>query len=139
MAKNKIYQQIIDYVENNPGFIKYNNMHAIELDDCYAKMEAILNENSLNQNGTAHGGLMFGLADTAMGMAARTTGKNLVTINSQIDYLKMAKGSKLVAVAEKLKVGKTTAVFRCNIYDDKEVLVATATGTYFFLDDMKVG
>ncbi len=134
MEKEKMYQQIIDYVENNPGFIKYNKMHIIELKDCYAKMEALIDENSLNPNGTVHGGLLFGLADTVMGMAARTTGRNLVTINSQIDYLKMVKGSKIIATAEKIKVGKTTAVFRCNIYDEKDNLVATATGTYFFID-----
>ena len=134
MNKKKMYQEIIDFVENNEGFIKYNKMHILELDDCYSKMEAVIDKNSLNPNGTVHGGLLFGLADTVMGMAARTTGKNLVTINSQIDYLKMAKGSKIVAVAEKIKVGKTTAVFRCNIFDEKDNLVATATGTYFFLD-----
>ncbi len=134
MTKKNKYQEIIDFVENKTGFIKYNKMHIVELDDCYAKMEALIDENSLNPNGTVHGGLLFGLADTVMGMAARTTGRNLVTINSQIDYLKMAKGKKIIATAEKLKVGKTTAVFRCNMYDEKDVLVATATGTYFFID-----
>jgi len=134
LNKEEMYNLIIDYVENNPGFMKYNKMHVEELDDNYAKMSIELDENSLNPSGIAHGGLLFGLADSTMGMAARTNGKNVVTINSQIDYLRAGKGKKIIAIAKPLKVGKTTAIYRCEMYTDEEKLCATVTGTYYFLD-----
>ncbi len=135
MKKQDIYKEIINYVENNPGFIKYNNIHIEELKDNYCKCYVDLDENSMNPSGFAHGGLLFGLADSAMGMAARTNGKNIVTLNTNIDYLKPGKGKRITCIAEAIKVGKTTAVYRTNLYIGEDKLIATCTGTFFFLDE----
>lgn len=121
-------------INETPGFIKYNNFKVEEVTNEYCKMSVELTENSVNPNGIAHGGLLFGLADTTMGLLARTTGRNIVTINAQIDYLKPGKGSQITCIAEPLKVGKTTAVYRANIYNEEKTLISTVTGTFFFLD-----
>ncbi len=134
MTKEEMYQQITDYIENNPGFIKYNNIHIEEIKENYAKCYVDITEDSLNPSGIAHGGLLFGLADSTMGMAARTNGRNVVTINAQIDYLKPGKGKRITCISEPLKVGKTTAVYRANIYTEDETLISTVTGTFFFID-----
>ncbi len=134
MKKEEMYKEIINYIENNRGFIKHNNIHIEELEKNYAKCYVELTEDSLNPSGIAHGGLLFGLADSAMGIAARTNGKNVVTINAQIDYLKPGKGKRITCIAEPLKVGKTTAVYRANIYTEKDVLAASVTGTFFFIE-----
>ena len=134
MTKEEIYQQITDYIENNPGFIKHNNIHIEEIKDNYAKCYIDITEDSLNPSGIAHGGLLFGLADSTMGIAARTNGRNVVTINAQIDYLKPGIGKKIICISEPLKVGKTTAVYRANIYTEDNTLISTVTGTFFFID-----
>ena len=121
-------------IEEIPGFISHNQYKVEEVTSEYCKMTVELTENSLNPNGTAHGGLLFGLADTTMGVLARTTGRNIVTINAQIDYLRPGKGNKITCIAEPLKIGKTTAVYRSNIYNEEETLISTVTGTFFFLD-----
>lgn len=121
-------------INETPGFIKHNNYKVEEVTNEYCKMSVELTENAVNPNGTAHGGLIFGLADTTMGVLARTTGRNIVTINAQIDYLKPGKGNKITCIAEPLKVGKTTAVYRASIYNEEETLISTVTGTFFFLD-----
>jgi acyl-CoA thioesterase len=134
MTKEEMYQQITDYIENNPGFIKHNNIHIEEIKDNYAKCYIDITEDSLNPSGIAHGGLLFGLADSTMGIAARTNGRNVVTINAQIDYLKPGIGKKIICISEPLKVGKTTAVYRANIYTEDNTLISTVTGTFFFID-----
>lgn len=134
MSKEEMYKAIIEFVEKNSGFMKYNKMHVEELKDNYAKMSVWLDENSMNPMGIAHGGLLFGLADSTMGMAARTNGANAVTINSQIDYIRPGKGKKITAIATPLKVGKSTAVYRCELYRDDEELCASVTATYYFLN-----
>jgi acyl-CoA thioesterase len=121
-------------INETPGFIKHNNFKVEEVTSEYCKMSVEPTEDAVNPNGTAHGGLMFGLADTTMGVLARTTGRNIVTINAQIDYLKPGKGFKITCIAEPLKVGKTTAVYRANIYNEEDILISTVTGTFFFLD-----
>ena len=117
------------------GFISNNNIKVEEVKENYAKLSSTIEEKSLNPYGIVHGGLLFGLADTAMGIAAKTTGQNAVTINSQIDYLKPGKGSKIIAIAEALKVGKTISVYKCNIYDEKEELISSVTGTFYFIQN----
>ncbi len=134
MEIKELEEKIKEYVETNDGFMKYNNMHLEELKDNYAKMSVDITPNSYNPSGFAHGGLLFGLADSVMGMAARTNGRNVVTINSQIDYLKPGKGKKITAETELLKNGKSTAVYRAKLYTDQDVLCAVATATYFFID-----
>ena len=121
-------------IEETPGFIKHNNIKVVEVSNERSKMKVELSENSLNPNGVVHGGLLFGLADTTMGLLARTTGRNVTTINAQIDYLRPGKGNVITCIAEPLKIGKTTAVLRANIYNEEETLISTVTGTFFFLD-----
>ena len=121
-------------INEMPGFIKYNGFQVEELTNEYCKMSVELTENGVNPNGIAHGGLLFGLADTTMGILARTTGRNIVTLNADIDYLKPGKGKKITCIAEPLKVGKTTAVYRANLYTEDNVLISTSTGTFIFLD-----
>lgn len=134
MKKEEMYKEIKEYIENNSGFIKYNNIHIEDIKDNYAKCYVDITEDSLNPSGIAHGGLLFGLADSTMGIAARTIGRNVVTINAQIDYLKPGKGKRITCIAEPLKVGKTTAVYRANLYNEDDNLVSSVTGTFFFID-----
>ena len=134
-TKEEIIAEIKKYVEETPGFIKHNRIHFEDLGENYAKMYVDITEDSLNPSNIAHGGLIFGLADSVMGMAARTNGYNVVTISSDINYLKPGKGKRLTAVANALKVGRNTAVFRADIYTDENVLCATSTATYFFLKE----
>lgn len=134
MTKEEMLELAKKTINETPGFIRHNNMKVEEVTNEYCRMSVELTEESINPNGTAHGGLMFGLADTTMGVLARTTGRNIVTINAQIDYLRPGKGSKITCIAEPLKVGKTTAVYRANIYNEEETLISTVTGTFFFLD-----
>lgn len=137
ISKEEMYQKIIDYVENNEGFIKHNNIHLEELKDNYAKLSVTLTAKSLNPSGIAHGGLIFGLADSAMGMAARTNGRNIVTINSNIEYLRAGKGTKLTAIATQEKVGNNIAFYKTEIYADDN-LCAIANGTFYFIDKDKL-
>ena len=134
MTKEEMLALAKKTINETPGFIKHNNYKLEEVTNEYCKMSVELTENSINPNQTAHGGLMFGLADTTMGVLARTTGRNVTTINAQIDYLKPGKGNKITCIAEPLKVGKSTAVNRANIYNEEETLISTVTGTFFFLD-----
>ena len=116
------------------GFIKHNNIKIDEVNEDYAKLYVEISESSLNPNNTAHGGLIFGLADSAMGLAARTTGKNIVTVNAQIDYIKKGKGKILYAEAKPLKIGRTISVYRCEVQDENNNLIASVTATFYYIN-----
>ena len=126
MGKNEM---IID-----KGFINHNNYELVESNDKTATLKVNLGEDALNPYGVAHGGLIFGLGDTAMGVVAYNTGKKGVTLSSTINYLKPATGEYLIAKAEMIKDGKNTSYLRTNIYNDKDILVATMDGNYYYID-----
>lgn len=134
MNKEEYYKAIKECLENNPGFVSYNKMYVEEINDNYSKMSINVDENTLNTCGIVHGGLIFGLADAAMSLAAKTNGREAITITSEINYIKACQGKKITAIANPVKVNSTTAAYKCEIYNDEDVLCATATGTYYFLD-----
>lgn len=115
------------------GFIKNNNYNIVEVREDYCKLEGTITETSLNNLNMAHGGYLFGLADTAGGIAAMTGGRGVVTINSSISYVKPARGSKLTAIAKPLQKGNTIATFEIEILDDENDLVSKATITYRYI------
>ena len=117
------------------GFMHSNNFELVDLEETLsATLKAIITDSSLNPYGIAHGGFIFGLGDTAMGVVARTTGRRAVTLSSSISYLKPSTGEYLIAKAEMIKNGKTTCFLRCNVYNDKDVLVASMDGNYYYID-----
>lgn len=127
------YQEIIDFTNNQDGYIKHNNMEIISLNSNECKMKAKVDKNSLNPNGTVHGGLLFGICDTVCGSLAYTTGKKLVTLNSTIDYLRPVFDGEILATSKCIKLGKTIGVYEANLYNN-EKLVARSTITIYFTD-----
>lgn len=128
-------EELIKQIEEAPGFFKHNNYKFIDYEEGkYAELKVELNDNSYNPYKIAHGGLIFGLGDHAMGIVAGTTGRNVVTLSSNISYLKPAKGKYLIAKAEMIKNGKTTCFLRCNIYNDNNDLVSTMDGNYYYIN-----
>lgn len=125
----------LEKLESSSGFIKHNKFHVLEVEKGKSTtMEVDLTEDALNPYGFAHGGLIFGLGDTAMGITARSSGRNAVTLSSSISYLRPTVGSKLKAVAEIVKDGKQTCFLRCNFYDENEKLTATMDASYYYVN-----
>ena len=122
-----------EQVKKCKGFIEANNYEILKVEENYCELEGTITESSTNHLGIAHGGYIFGLADTAAGVAAMTDGRNAMTINSSIDYLKVSKGNKLKAIAKCIKNGKTVSFFEVLIYDTEENLIAKANVNYFYL------
>lgn len=128
-------EEEIKLFNDRSGFIKHNNISIKEVTENNTILEAILTKDSLNPYGMAHGGLVFALADTSMGILSKVkTGKDAVTVNSQIDYLRPATGEKLTAVAEIIKIGKTIVVLKATIFNEQNKEVAIANSTYYVIE-----
>ena len=128
------YEEIVKGMETQTGFYKHNNFHIVDCESNIFVMRADITENSLNPYGYPHGGLIFGLGDTTMGMLARRTGTKAVTRSSNITYLKPAIGKYIIAKAEMIKCGKKACFLKADIYNDKNDIVAVMTGDYYFVD-----
>ena len=123
-----------DRLADDKGFVNNNGYTVIKVEEHYCEMEALITDTSKNPFGLAHGGFIFGLADTAAGIAAMTDERVAVTVNSSIDYLKPGKGDKLIAKASVVKSGKSISVVDVFIYDSGLELISKAVVTYFYMN-----
>jgi acyl-CoA thioesterase len=134
MTDDILIKKMEEEMQLDKGFIGNNNFKLLKIADNYCEIEAEITKNSLNPYGIAHGGFIFGLADTSAGVAAKTLGKNAVTINSNIDYLHPACGGKIKATASCLKSGRTISVFEVVVTDENNKYIAKAMFNYFYVN-----
>lgn len=110
-------------------------METLERRPGYAKCEIEIKPWHLNVLGVIHGGVLFSLADTVSGTAAAASGEyRVTTVSGNINYLRAGKNtSKITAEAVEVKNGKTFSVCDAKIFDDKGMLLATTTMTFYHL------
>ena len=87
----------------------------------------------LQQHGFVHGGVLSYLADNTITFAGGLAlGKNALTSEFKINYLRPAVGEGLIARSSCIHAGRSQAVTRCDVFavqDGVEKLCATAQGT----------
>ena len=114
------------------GFIKEMGMELLALEEGYCKGRIVLKEKHLNPMGSAHGGLVFALADTIGGMAAMSYGDKVVTLNASVCFLNPAIDTEYIeAEANVIRDGRTTAIYDVMIRTTEEVDIAKVTLTYY--------
>ena len=126
--------ELLNIAEDDCGFIKNNNYNVIEMTDKSVTVKAEVNETSMNPYGYMHGGFIFGLGDTAMGILASTKGERAVTISANISYLKPAVGEYLIAKAEFERCGKKVCHLKTDIFNQKNEKVAVVAGSFYYID-----
>lgn len=127
-------EALMKRLNGNSQFLQSNDMKVIEVNEGYARVEMMIDQQILNIHGFVHGGALYSLADTAAGAASFATGRDSVTLTGTINYIKPGKGGKLIGIATEVSRGRTTGVYEVFIYNDEDVMLSRATFTMFFLD-----
>lgn len=92
-----------------------------------------IQEHLMQQHGFVHGGVISYLADNALTFAGGLAlGGNALTSEFKINYVRPARGTRLIAQAKTRSCGKRQAVCQCEVFacdEDRELLCALAQGT----------
>jgi acyl-CoA thioesterase len=100
-------------------------------------------ERHENIVGYTHGGVLFTIADTAIGLAHLGTlgyEETATTVEVQIHFLRPVWHTELRAHARMVKRGQLLSLVECDIRDREGQLVARASGTMMTLpEDKKMG
>ncbi len=103
-------------------------MKVIALSEGYAKVEMRIREDMLNVHGSAHGGVIFALADTTLGLAVNAR-VPAVTLQASINYIKTALlGQVLTAVTEEEGLTRSTGIYNVTIKNEAGEIVALCRG-----------
>jgi acyl-CoA thioesterase len=82
-----------------------------------------------NNWGSAHGGFLFALADSAFALAANSHGPLAVSLAAHIEHMKPCQvGDTLTAAAREINLTRRTGVYQVEI-SKAGVLIALFTGT----------
>lgn len=115
----------------NDRFATENGAVIEEVSDGYAKCSLEIQPHHLNAAGTVMGGAIFTLADFAFAVASNWNKPLNVSLTSQITYLGAAKGTHLIAKAQKVKEGRNTCYYLVDVNDNQGRAVAHVTASGF--------
>ncbi|WP_293422907.1 PaaI family thioesterase [Phreatobacter sp.] len=105
-----------------------------------AEISLVIADHHRQQHGFVHGGVLAYLADNALTYAGGSMLGDCLTAEFKINYLRPAKGERLVARAKVASGGKRLAACTCEIVTvsgDGETVVAIAQGTIARIDGEK--
>ena len=119
-------------MSRKPRFVGHVGMRIDETAQGRARCSLELQEFHLNVHGVVHGGVLFTLADTAMGAALFSTlepDELCSTIEIKIGYFKPVIEGALVCTAVLVNKGKSIASLEASVHQG-DVLVSKSSGTF---------
>jgi acyl-CoA thioesterase len=111
-------------------------LRPVSMDTGRAVFAVKLRAEHLNPHGVVHGGVIYTLADTAMGAALTTrleVGERCVTLEIKINYLAPALEGTLTCEAAVVGRARRVGVLEARVRDEAEKLVALATGSFYIM------
>ena len=95
----------------------------------YARIRMPVTAAMLNGHGTAHGGMLFALADTAFAYACNSRNLRSVAAQASIVYLEPARaGDMLIAEAEERALVGRSGVYQVSVRSEDGRAIAEFTG-----------
>ena len=116
-------------------FLQHNHIRLEVLEEDYVVMALTLTEDSLNAYGYAHGGVLYTIADSATGIAARTNGHRYVTLSSSFNFLHSGLlGDTIRAEGRVRRRGKTTCYAEVDVTNQDGQLLASGNFVFYQVD-----
>jgi len=118
--------------ETGDLFPKSLDIELLELTPGRAVVAMTVTESMANFHGTAHGGALFTLADTAFALSCNSHGTPAVALSVTMDYMAPARpGDRLVAMAEEAQRTKRTGSYHITVTANGETKIAFFRGLAF--------
>lgn len=128
-----------DYVKNLFNGCSVGKLIGIEISEVregYAKGSLLLKKEHINVFGSAHGGIIFTLADQVGGACGNTVGKKSVLIESSIQYLKpVFDGSRIYAEACLVHKGKKIGRIDIKVFNEKSEDIALMHMVFYITNE----
>lgn len=121
-----------DFLNADTGFNGHNAIRFTVLEEGYCECQVELTPEGLNPQGVAHGSLLFHLCDCVTGAASASFDRDMFTQSADIHYLRPAVGRVLTAKSVLRHVGRTTALFGAEVYDEQGRLCCTGDFSIFY-------
>jgi acyl-CoA thioesterase len=125
-------EDILCYFREGDAYAASLGIELLEVSAGWARARLAIEARHLNSVHTAHGGVIFGLADLAFAAAANSHGTVAMGINASIAYVKaVSVGTTLYAEAREISLGPRLATYSVEVSDDRGEKVASFQGMVY--------
>lgn len=118
---------------NSCGYYGLVGMRVTHADPDSAQLELEVTDAHLQAYGTAHGGIVAGLLDAAMGLAILARlgeGQGCATVEMKLNFVAPAMPGELIGVGRVLHQGRRLVVASAEVRDADGGMVACGQGTF---------
>lgn len=123
---------IINHMLQNDAFSQWMGIEVLESELGYCKLSMKVRKEMTNGFGVCHGGITFSLADSALAFASNSRGPISLALENNINFTKKVNvGDTLFAETEELQNGRTIGVYKVQVTNQNEELVAEFRGTVY--------
>lgn len=130
-AKIQLPEELKERIADDP-FPNHLGIEVLELRPGYSRVALAVREHMLNMHRITHGGVVFTLADVALGTASNARGVATVAVDVNINFIRSsAAGDYLVATATEENLTRRTGLYRIRVENGRGELVALADGLVY--------
>lgn len=127
----EVSDEIWERLQDDP-FPRHLGVEILEVRPGFCRVGLRLMDYMTNLHRIAHGGIVFTLADVALGNACNAGGGSEVAMNVSIYYLRPSfSGEYLTATARAENETRRTGLYRIRVENESGELVATADGLVY--------
>jgi acyl-CoA thioesterase len=128
-------QAIFDTMYANDAYSQWLGIELVAIDTGTCSVQMTVRPEMVNGFGVAHGGITFGLADSAFAFACNSHGTHSVSIDISINHLApVFVGDVLTASASEDHTGRSLGLYRVEVRNQDQKLVALFKGMCFRKD-----
>lgn len=123
-----------------PAYDRHMGFRLVAWSPDGATVEADVGGHLANPAGVLHGGVLAGLADSAMGLTTLglvAPGQSTTNTDLQVRFLRPTTAGTLRATARVLRQGRRTMTLECDVTDEQGHLVAKASSSFLVLEDAR--
>lgn len=116
------------------GYMRALGAEIVDIDRGSAIIRMTVRKESLNFNGTCHGGAIFSLADCAFGVATNSYGVLSAGIDAHMTFNAAARvGDTLTATAREVSRSRKIAIYEITVAGEEAGHIASLTGTAYII------
>lgn len=132
LGEQRLAERVVKGMLERDAFSSWLGLEVLEIRPRYAAVRMTVRPDMMNGFGVCHGGVTFGLADSAFAFAANTHGRVTVSIDNSISYpAAVQSGDVLTAVANEESAANRIAFYAVRVTNQHDSLVALFRGTVY--------
>ncbi len=126
-------KDIVDTMMAKDYFSQWLGLQILEIKKGSCKLQMTVRKEMLNGHGTAHGGITYSFADSALGFASNSHGQKSVSVETSISHIKpLVEHDIIIAEAIEESCSNKIGIYTVKVYKASDpCIVALFKGTVY--------